>query len=78
MEVNGNWNQYNTMESSIESFFKLISNEYFTNSQYSVASIASGNPEGSHMYCVPPDGWITNTCSYMASMFNAAGINFSS
>ena len=73
----GNWNSYGTMEDSIDAFFSLISTEYFTNNQYSVDSIARGNPVGSHMYCVPPDNWIENTVSYMTSMFNAAGINVS-
>ena len=70
----GNWNQYGSMNSSIDAFFSLISKEYFTNSQYSVDSISRGNPVGSHCYCVPPDDWIKNTCTYMTGMFNAAGI----
>ncbi len=74
----GNWNSYSTMENSIEAFFSLISEEYFTNDQYTVDSIARGNPEGSHMYCVPPDDWIEDTCDYMTQMFNAAGINVTS
>ena len=74
----GNWNSYHTMEESIEAFFKLISREYFTNNQNSVDSIARGNPEGSHMYCVPPDDWIKNTCNYMTEMFRTAGIDVSS
>ncbi len=74
----GNWNSYGTMEDSIDAFFKLISEEYFTNGQYSVDSIARGNPPGQHMYCVPPDDWIKNTCSYMTEMFNKAGISTSS
>ena len=74
----GNWNSYGTMEDSIDAFFKLISEEYFTNGQYSVDSIARGNPPGQHMYCVPPDDWIKNTCSYMTEMFNTAGISTSS
>ena len=78
MEANGNWNSYGTMEDSIEAFFRLISTEYFTNGQYSVSLIASGNPPGSHMYCVPPEEWIENTATYMTQMFNAAGINPSS
>ena len=71
----GNWNSYGTMEGSIEAFFKLISGEYFGNGQYLVSSIANGNPPGSHMYCIPPEGWIKNTVTYMTQMFNAAGIN---
>ena len=71
----GNWNSYGTMEGSIEAFFKLISGEYFGNGQYLVSSIANGNPPGSHMYCLPPEGWIKNTVTYMTQMFNAAGIN---
>lgn len=74
----GNWNSYHTMEESIEAFFKLISREYFTNNQNTVDSIARGNPEGSHMYCVPPDDWIKNTCNYMTEMFRTAGIDVSS
>lgn len=74
----GNWNSYGTMESSIEAFFRLISTEYFTNGQNSVDSIARGNPEGTHMYCVPPDNWIKNTSNYMTEMFNAVGIDVSS
>ncbi len=73
----GNWNSYHTMEDSIESFFKLISGEYFTNGQYTVDSISRGNPPGTHMYCVPPDDWIKNTCNYMTEMFKNAGINVS-
>ena len=30
-----------------------------TNNQNTVDSIARGNPEGSHMYCVPPDDIVT-------------------
>ena len=73
----GNWNSYHTMEDSIEAFFKLISSEYFTNGQYTVDSISRGNPPGTHMYCVPPDDWIKNTCNYMTEMFKTAGINVS-
>lgn len=71
----GNWNSYGTMEGSIEAFFRLISEEYFTNYQFTVDSISRGNPEGQHCYCVPPDEWIKNTTNYMTQMFNAAGIN---
>lgn len=71
----GNWNSYGTMEGSIESFFKLINTEYFTNQQFTVDSISRGNPVGQHCYCVPPDEWIKNTTNYMTQMFNAAGIN---
>lgn len=73
----GNWNSYGTMESSIDAFFSLISTEYFTNGQNTVDSIARGNPEGQHMYCVPPDNWIKNTSNYMTEMFNTAGIDVS-
>lgn len=72
----GNWNSYGTMESSIESFFKLISGEYFTNGQYTVSTIGN-DPGGTHSYCVPPDGWISATTTYMTEMFKAAGINVS-
>lgn len=75
MVDSGNWNSYGTMEDSIRAFFELISGEYFSNSQYTVSSIASGNPPGSHMYCVPPENWIKNTATFMTQMFNAAGIN---
>ena len=75
----GNWNSYGTMESSIDAFFKLISTEYFGKyQQYSVDSIARGNPAGTHMYCVPPDNWIKNTVNYMTEMFKTAGIDISS
>lgn len=63
------------MENSIEAFFRLINGEYFTNNQYTVSSVANGNPPGSHMYCVPPEQWIENTATFMTQMFNAAGIN---
>ena len=71
----GNWNSYATMEASIESFFKLISGEYFTNGQYTVSQISNGS---NHSYCVPGEPWVTNTTNYMTQMFNAAGINTSS
>ena len=71
----GNWNSYGTMEASIESFFKLISGEYFTNGQYTVSQISNGS---NHSYCIPGEPWITNTTNYMTQMFNAAGINTSS
>ena len=74
----GNWVSYPTMREAIEAFFKLINTEYFGNEQYSVDSIARGNPPGQHMYCEPPDKWITDTCTYMTQMFNAAGINVTS
>ena len=63
------------MEASIESFFKLISGEYFSNGQYTVSQISDG---GNHSYCVPPEPWVTNTTNYMTQMFNAAGIDTSS
>lgn len=78
MVDNGNWNSYNSMENSIEAFFKLISSEYFTNNQYTVSTIAKGNPEGTHCYCVPPDHWIEATRGYMTDMYQAAGIDVSS
>lgn len=71
----GNWNSYATMEASIESFFKLISGEYFTNGQYTVSQISNGS---NHSYCVPGEPWVTNTTNYMTQMFNAAGIDTSS
>ena len=71
----GNWNSYGSMEASIESFFKLISGEYFPNGQYTVSQISDG---GNHSYCVPPEPWVTNTTNYMTQMFNAAGIDTSS
>lgn len=74
----GNWNSYNSMESSIEAFYKLISTEYFTNQQNTVESIGKGNPEGEHQYCVPPEDWIKYVCGFMTDMFNAAGVKISS
>ena len=71
----GNWNSYGTMEASIESFFKLISGEYFSNGQYTVSQISNGS---NHSYCLPAEPWVTNTTNYMTQMFNAAGIDTSS